>query len=277
MKNLRWGLLFVLVAGVFVSTGCNSMPKLLSRAEYDHLRSIERLNRDQGALMTALIVEKDRLKLLLETSESQMAALGRDATSARDALDAKSKLLRIQQDALKAEQERIAKLQQQLQDLESQLADAKVQMPGDLPAGVTAIEGDFGVGVRIEGDLLFGAGRADLKEGGAKVVKEIAKIDMLQNPEYFLRVCGFTDSDPIKYSAGRWKDNYQLSGARAYAVLVALRKEGVDPGRMHYSGYGPARLITKDGKEDKAKSRRVEIYVIPPRKPLTDTKTEAPE
>ena len=87
---------------------------------------------------------------------------------------------------------------------------------------------------------------------------------MIKSPENILRICGFTDSDPIKYSSRRgWKDNYQLSGARAHTVLMGLKKAGIEEGRMHYVAFGPHRLIMENGKENKAKSRRVEIYFIP--------------
>ena len=111
----------------------------------------------------------------------------------------------------------------------------------------------------MKGDVLFASGEAKLKPSGEKVLKQVA--DMVRDKPNKLAICGFTDSDPIKRS--KWTSNFDLSGARALAVLDFLEKEGIKPDRMHFCGYGQYALIPDAaGKENKAKSRRAEIILL---------------
>ena len=55
MKSLRWGMLLGVIGGAVLLTGCQSPIKILSRGEYDRLRQIEQLNKEQAALNSSLI------------------------------------------------------------------------------------------------------------------------------------------------------------------------------------------------------------------------------
>jgi len=131
--------------------------------------------------------------------------------------------------------------------------------PPDFPEGVTTIANRYGAGVRLDADMLFSPGSATLKADGEKALKKVA--EFIQQQPNMLAISGYTDSDPIKRSA--WKSNFDLSGARALAVLDHLKKMGVEPNRMHFAGYGEYDLITDaSGKEDKKASRRAEIILL---------------
>ena len=117
------------------------------------------------------------------------------------------------------------------------------------------------VGIRVKGDVLFSSGEAKLKSSGEKVLKQVA--ELVRDKPNKLAICGFTDSDPIKKTKGKWEDNFDLSGHRALAVLEFLEKEGIAPERLHFEGYGQYALVSgASGKEDKAKSRRAEIILL---------------
>jgi len=228
--RLAW-LAALMVAGLFL-TGCKTMPfRVISRGEFDRLRQAERLNEEQSAYITGLINEKERLTLKVESLEAQLGD--------------KARLLELQA--------------KEIQDLQAQLEKAAATMPG-LPAEVEVFRGPGGVpGVRVGSDILFDPGKATLKPRGKKVLDEIA--NLLREKPNKLRICGYTDSDPIKYSG--WKSNFELSGARALAVLEYLQSVGIDPARMHFAGYGEYALIyNDDGTENKKKSRRAEILLL---------------
>jgi chemotaxis protein MotB len=89
----------------------------------------------------------------------------------------------------------------------------------------------------------------------AAVIKTIMPLD---NP---LEIDGFTDSVPIE--SGVFRDNWELSAARAAVVLrYALAHSSINPDRFSIAGYGPYRSIGDNSTEEgRAINRRVEIVV----------------
>jgi len=82
-------------------------------------------------------------------------------------------------------------------------------------------------------------------------------------PEIDILIEGHTDSKPI--STSRFKDNWQLSTARAVAVTKVLQEDfNVAPERMTAAGrsfYVP--VASNDTEEGRAKNRRTRIVVLP--------------
>jgi chemotaxis protein MotB len=120
--------------------------------------------------------------------------------------------------------------------------------------GVTATAKGKDVHVSIEGDVLFDSGRDELKAAAKRSLDKIAAIIKQQHPNAEIRVAGFTDTDPIKFS--KFKSNY-LGFDRAFSVREYLVSKGLESKRVSLSSYGPdVPLATK------AKSRRVEVIVV---------------
>jgi chemotaxis protein MotB len=76
-------------------------------------------------------------------------------------------------------------------------------------------------------------------------------------------VRGHTDNVPIRYSD--WKDNWELSGARARSVLHYLvSQEGFQRERVSFAGYGPTKPVASNNSASgRRKNRRAEIVVLP--------------
>lgn len=115
----------------------------------------------------------------------------------------------------------------------------------------------------LDAAVLFPPGFAVLTSRGKAAVDKVAA--QLMGPEheaFDIRVEGHTDALPIRKSG--FKDNWELSAARARAVLVHMLKRGVDPRRMSFSGYGPHQPVdTGNSNEARARNRRVEIVLTP--------------
>ena len=79
--------------------------------------------------------------------------------------------------------------------------------------GVTASQIGNELHVSIEGDVLFDSGKASLKDSSKKSLDKVAAILKEKYPGKYIRVAGFTDTDPIKKSA--FKNNYYLGFDRA--------------------------------------------------------------
>jgi chemotaxis protein MotB len=69
---------------------------------------------------------------------------------------------------------------------------------------------------------------------------------------------GHTDDVPIKSAA--FPSNWELSAARAIAVVRFLQDQGVDPAKLAAAGYGEYQPIAgNDTPEGRAQNRRIEI------------------
>ena len=111
-----------------------------------------------------------------------------------------------------------------------------------------AVTGDWflaGEGGRLELDKLASA----MKELETEIPQDIA---------WVLRVDGHTDTDPIQTSA--FSSNWELSAARAIAVVNELIAQGVSPKRLVAAGFGEYQPIEQgDTEEIKTRNRRIEL------------------
>jgi chemotaxis protein MotB len=82
-------------------------------------------------------------------------------------------------------------------------------------------------------------------------------------PEADVRAEGHTDSIPVS-SASRWSSNWELSAARAAAVVRYLQDKGIAPERLASTGYSFYRPVaSNDTPEGRAANRRIEITLEP--------------
>jgi chemotaxis protein MotB len=116
-----------------------------------------------------------------------------------------------------------------------------------------------GIAIRISAALLFPSGRARIDDPSLSLLEKIAGIVApLPNS---LRIEGHTDDLPP--TGPFYADNWQLSTARALAVLDALRTLGIAPDRLSAAGYAGYRPITANSDEaGRARNRRVDILIL---------------
>lgn len=122
-----------------------------------------------------------------------------------------------------------------------------------------------GLVVRVLDLALFDSGKAQLREDAGPMLSQVARIITGELADQPLSIEGHTDNVPITRSS--WKDNWELSLARARAVLTALVNDyGVQPDRVSAAGYGEYRPIASNETETgRQQNRRVEIVVLPTR------------
>jgi chemotaxis protein MotB len=76
--------------------------------------------------------------------------------------------------------------------------------------------------------------------------------------EWFIRVDGHSDNVPIQ--SGRFASNWELSLARALAVVRYLVSRGVPPERLSANGFGEYQpLDNADTREAHRRNRRIEL------------------
>jgi len=115
--------------------------------------------------------------------------------------------------------------------------------------------------VALPAEVLFPSGSAALSRPGELAVMEVGVI-LKQLPKRRFMVVGHTDNLPVK--SATYKDNWELSTARAVTVTQFLTSVGLNPKMMMAAGHGEhdptATNRTKDGRE---KNRRIEIVLLP--------------
>jgi chemotaxis protein MotB len=118
--------------------------------------------------------------------------------------------------------------------------------------------GARGIRMRIKGALLFDPGQASLKPQALPLLDTL--VDVLEKFGYYLLVEGHTDSIPIKTNC--FPSNWELSGARASAVLRHLISMRVDSKRLTSVGLADSYPLTENTTEEgRARNRRVEFVL----------------
>lgn len=170
-----------------------------------------------------------------------------------------------------AQNKRIAELEQQLTEIQQAdpgtQAELEAAFFGQLSnaLGPTPVIDVGEKQVRIASDQIFVFGTGELGAEGRRRLAPltVALLEALallpEQGGWRLRVEGHTDSRALKSNA-RFASNWELSAARAVAVLRYLKQRGVPEQRLLAVGYAASRR--QDEATDKAahrRNRRVEI------------------
>jgi chemotaxis protein MotB len=119
----------------------------------------------------------------------------------------------------------------------------------------------LGVVIDINAVVLFESGKAELTSPALDLIEKVAGI--LKDLHYAIQVNGFTDNALIHNA--QFSSNWDLSAARAMAVVKRFVASGVDPTRLVGAGYGKYHPVASNSTlEGKAKNRRVSIVVVSP-------------
>lgn len=144
-------------------------------------------------------------------------------------------------------------------DLKSKMAAAGIHMPVEIR---TAADGRRRVAVVLPDS--FKAGKATLAYNPT-AVQAVVGLGQLVQSNYAgsrVSVVGHTDSDPIRKS--KWRDNEELSLARANEVRGLLADTGIDTTSIAVAGKGAQTPIDRgSGARSKSRNRRVEIFIDP--------------
>ena len=112
--------------------------------------------------------------------------------------------------------------------------------------------------IELKDSILFSSGSADTSNQAQMIFDEIAGI--LKNYSNPVQVEGFTDNIPI--NSVKYPTNWELSTARASAIVKYLASKGVAPERLSAVGYGEYQPVAEnDTEQGRAQNRRVTIMV----------------
>lgn len=117
-----------------------------------------------------------------------------------------------------------------------------------------------GLTVRLKTDgLLFDPGQAVIKPGARPLIAKMSRL-FRADGRHPIFVTGHTDSTPI--STGLYPSNWELSTARASAVVRLMVSDKVSPARLSATGRAYFDPIGSNATSvGRAKNRRVELFI----------------
>ncbi|MDX8404541.1 MAG: OmpA family protein [Mariprofundus sp.] len=112
--------------------------------------------------------------------------------------------------------------------------------------------------LQMDAKLLFKPGQSKLDQAAMNPLKNLARV--LQSYRGKVEVAGHSDAVPL--AKGNPQSNWELSSARATAVVKTLIDLGIEPQRLHAAGYADTRPIASNATAaGRARNRRVEFVI----------------
>lgn len=225
-----------------------------------------------GGDLQSKLIDAQKLN---QQDEAQIVLLNQQMAALRAQLAALQVALDAAQDADKKDNVQIADLGKQLNEaLARKVSELEQYQSVFFKTLSESLKGEKNIKVVgdrfvFESDVLFPSDEATITPAGRQEIMEVAiAINAIAkkippNVNWVLSVDGYADALPIK--GGPYKSNFDLSTARALAVLDLLVANGVPANRLMASGMGSNNPIaTGSTKADYAQNRRIEFRLTTP-------------
>jgi len=249
----------------------------LATAEADKSRLQKMLDQGTGTNETDkqkigdLSGQLGQQKEVSERALNQVELLNQQIAALRAQIAAVEGALQVSENKDKSSQAQIADLGRRLNVALAQRVQELNRYRSDFFGRLREILSDR-ENIRIVGDrfvfqseVLFPSGSSDLNDAGTEEMAKLATalIELAKEipPEinWVLRVDGHTDNVPLSGN-GRFKDNWELSSARAISVVKYLISQGVPADRLVAAGFGEFQPIAPgDSPEARNQNRRIEL------------------
>ena len=246
MRNTRRLLVVVLLAGCVVTRSkYDSALGVATKYQADRLQS--EADRD-----LAVARYEDQLK----AASGTLAQTKEQAARERAGLEATIAASKEELDQVRAQRALTEARMQEWKKLTSKLAE----MISSGKLKVSFREGRMLVD--LPSSVLFASGSADLADAGKPTLSEVAKV-LKDFPGRQFLVAGHTDTMPLVKTTA-FKDNWELSTARALTVTRFLIENGLKPKQVAAAGYGEFDPVGNNKTENgRQVNRRIEIVLLP--------------
>lgn len=115
-----------------------------------------------------------------------------------------------------------------------------------------------GLDISFRTDRIFSGGSADFHTGNDTELSELVAVIGSQAENFNIQIEGHTDSIPVIKNRKQFKTNWELSGARAAAVVRLFERAGVEKNRLEAIAYGESRPKFSQN----SKNRRLVIRLV---------------
>jgi chemotaxis protein MotB len=226
------------------------------------------------------VAKRAVLQERIATMQQQLDTLVADVNSLREKIRSDEASLTVKEGELRASRDRLLGLQALVDELSKskrKLEAAKAELEkksGEYEQLASSLRGEIEAGrielmelrgrttVKMKDKILFASGSATIGGEGKDALRKVA--DALRGVQgKVVRVEGHTDDVPTSTS-GPFPTNWELSTARALAVVHFLQDAGVDPTRMSGVGFSEYQPVApNDTAEGRSQNRRIEIVLVP--------------
>lgn len=246
----------IVAVGIVLLSGC--VPNRVLKQSQLQTQALRADSTSLANKITQLQGEMTVLNGKITALNNQNSQLGQQTTDQQNKLGQSQQTLEQQQKKLQQLQALLSQQKKQSELLKNKMAEA---LKGFNSNDLTVVQKNGKVYVSLSENLLFPSGSAVVNKNGVDALSKLAAVLNLE-ADVAVNIEGHTDSIPIR---GKYKDNWDLSTARANAIVRILTDNyKVDPLRVIASGhsfYDP--IESNSGAEGRAKNRRTEIILSP--------------
>ena len=249
--------------------GCVAEDKYLAKVA--EAEQAQRKYQDESQKNADLAVKVAELSGRISALEEESRQLGERVRAEELNLAAKQVDLRAAQQRLEEQQALIEQLVRSKVLLEKARAEAE-RRSAEYEAVEQALREEIRAGqieiselrgrmtLKLKEHVLFASGSTSIGREGRSALDHIgAALRGLRGRS--IRVEGYTDNVPTN-PGGPFPTNWELSAARAVAVVRYLQERGVDPTLLTAAGYGEFHPVaSNDTPEGRSHNRRIEIVL----------------
>ena len=214
-----------------------------------------------SVLFVFACVSKSKYVELENQSNATRAQLEQEKKSLSNKIARLERDLDRERSTVEVQKKEISELDSQRQQIESSLK----QQIANKDVRIEEIEGKLKV--TFVDKILFDSGSVRVKPEGQEVLLRLAE-SFKDHSDQQIVVEGHTDDVKIGAALlGRFPTNWELSAARATAVVRFLQEKGeIEPQRLTASGFSYYRpLESNETEEGRKQNRRIEILLLPVR------------
>lgn len=194
--------------------------------------------------------------VLTTAQQAQVAQLDRRIEQLQNQLRVIGAALQLQESVSMTQEIELAALGERLNTLLAAQVSELEQYQSEFFRNLRTILGDrddiqvIGDRFLLPSELLFASGSADIEAMGLAELNKVAALvieltgSISDDVEWILRVDGHTDNVPIQ--TAQFPSNWELSVARALAVVRYLQTQGVPAERMAATGFGEHQPIDQE-------------------------------
>ncbi len=204
------------------------------------------------------LAEKDAIGQSLGSTKAELSAAQADLDRIRKSLGSTQKELSASQ----AQIATLRKIEAETKRRNEIYAQFVNRLQTMIDGGQLTVSIDAGrIVINLPNNVLFNSGSASLNTEGKEALTQIGNV-LTQFSDRRFQIEGHTDNVPIKSS--RFPSNWELSTARALAVVHLLTDMGVTPENVSAAGFGEFRPRSdNETEEGKQLNRRIEIVMLP--------------
>jgi chemotaxis protein MotB len=223
-----------------------------SKRSGNQISSLEDEVKKLGGNLAEVRAKAEKLDEQLGVKSSELAS------TQRTLVEKEAKL-----EATQTELDEVRKLRQQAEAAAKAFRDLAARLKSMVDAGKLEVVVRKGrMTVKLPDDILFPAGSTSLKKEGSEALVSVAEALREVGDRDFV-IAGHTDNVPLR-RGGRFRDNWELSAARAVEVVKLLTASGMAPERLAAAGFGEFDPVGDNSTaEGRAKNRRLEIILMP--------------